>query len=59
MSMLAQVYSPKTVNFHKIPDHLLIEFGLSPVEGLNILFLKNYKKKTRNLHIKINNNKIN
>ena len=29
-----QVYSPKTVNFHKIPDHLLLEFGISLAEGL-------------------------
>jgi len=29
-----QVYAPKTVNFHKIPDHLLLEFGINPTEGL-------------------------
>lgn len=29
-----QVYFPKTVNFHKIPDHLLLEFGINPVQGL-------------------------
>lgn len=29
-----QVYSPKTIQFHKIPDHLLLEFGISPEAGL-------------------------
>ena len=29
-----QVYSPKTITFHKIPDHLLLEFGISPEAGL-------------------------
>jgi adenine-specific DNA-methyltransferase len=31
-----QVYSPRNINFHKIPDHLLLEFGISPESGLKI-----------------------
>jgi len=29
-----QLYFPKTIQFHKIPDHLLLEFGISPEAGL-------------------------
>jgi adenine-specific DNA-methyltransferase len=40
-----QVYFPKSIIFNKIPDHLLLNFGISPEEGLKSKKFKPYENK--------------
>ncbi|CAG8639852.1 17848_t:CDS:10, partial [Racocetra fulgida] len=39
-----QVYSPRPVSFHKIPDHLLLEFGITLMSQITSFNLHGYQR---------------